>query len=95
MSLPLGGLRLSQTFRDSEGVFSKKNYSKMEGHVFEALPDREGLDINLDSALVGVGGTLRAIARYDQETSMYPLDKIHNYRIDIERISLYSLTLIR
>jgi exopolyphosphatase / guanosine-5'-triphosphate,3'-diphosphate pyrophosphatase len=44
----------------------------MEGHVFEALPDRMGLDISLDTALVGIGGTLRAIARYDQETSMYP-----------------------
>ena len=90
MSLPLGGLRLSQAFRDSDGAFSKKNYSKMEERVFEALPDRKGLDISLDVALVGVGGTLRAIARYDQETSMYPLDKIHNYKIDIERISLIN-----
>jgi exopolyphosphatase/guanosine-5'-triphosphate,3'-diphosphate pyrophosphatase len=62
----------------------------MEGHVFEALPDRRGLDISLDAALVGIGGTLRAIARYEQEASMYPLDKIHNYRIDIERISLIN-----
>ncbi|MGB6674355.1 MAG: hypothetical protein WBE34_18150, partial [Candidatus Nitrosopolaris sp.] len=90
MSLPLGGLRLSQAFRDSDGAFSKKNYSKMEERVFEALPDRKGLDISLDVALVGVGGTLRAIARYDQETSMYPLDKIHNYKIDLERISLIN-----
>jgi exopolyphosphatase/guanosine-5'-triphosphate,3'-diphosphate pyrophosphatase len=77
-------------FRDSDGAFFKKNYSKMEGHVFEALPNRKGLDISLDAALVGIGGPLRAIARYDQESSMYPLDKIHNYRIDIERISLIN-----
>jgi exopolyphosphatase/guanosine-5'-triphosphate,3'-diphosphate pyrophosphatase len=90
MSLPLGGLRLSQTFSDSNGVFSKKNYSKMEEHVNEVLPDRKRLDISFEPALVGVGGTLRAIARYDQETLTYPLDKIHNYRIDNERISLIN-----
>jgi exopolyphosphatase/guanosine-5'-triphosphate,3'-diphosphate pyrophosphatase len=86
MSLPLGGLRLSQTFSDSDGVFSKKNYSKMEEHVLEVLPDRRGLEISFDAVLVGAGGTLRAIAMYDQESLTYPLDKIHNYRIDIERI---------
>ncbi|MGC2681966.1 MAG: Ppx/GppA phosphatase family protein [Candidatus Nitrosopolaris sp.] len=90
MSLPLGGLRLSQTFSDSDGVFSKKNYSKMEEHVYDLLPDRKGLDISFDAALVGVGGTLRAIARYDQETLAYPIDKIHNYRIYIERIRLIN-----
>ena len=90
ISLPLGGLRLSQIFRDSDGAFSKKNYSKMEEHVFEVLPVRKGLDISFDAALVGVGGTLRAIARYDQETLRYPLDKIHNYTMDIERISLIN-----
>jgi exopolyphosphatase/guanosine-5'-triphosphate,3'-diphosphate pyrophosphatase len=88
MSLPLGGLRLSQTFSDSDGVFSKKNYSKMEEHVYEVLPDRKG--ISFDAALVGVGGTLRAIARYDQETLAYPLNKIQNYSIGIERISLIN-----
>jgi exopolyphosphatase/guanosine-5'-triphosphate,3'-diphosphate pyrophosphatase len=90
MSLPLGALRLSQTFNNSYGVFSKKNYSEMEAHVFEVLPDRNGLDISFDAALVGVGGTLRAIAKYDQEILVYPLDKIHNYRIAIERIRLIN-----
>lgn len=90
MSLPLGGLRLSQSFSDSDGMFSKKNYSNMEEHVNDVLPDRNGLGISSDTSLVGVGGTLRAIARYDQETLAYPIDKIHNYRIDIERIDLIN-----
>jgi len=90
MSLPLGGLRLSQIFSDSDGMFSKKNYSNMEEHVNDVLPDRKGLGISFDASLVGVGGALRAIARYDQETLAYPIDKIHNYRIDIERISLIN-----
>jgi exopolyphosphatase/guanosine-5'-triphosphate,3'-diphosphate pyrophosphatase len=90
VSLPLGGLRLSQIYGDSDGTFSKKNYSSMEAYLSEILPKRKGLGINLDATLVGVGGTLRAIARYDQERSKYPLNKIHNYRIDIDNISLIS-----
>lgn len=90
LSLPLGGLRLSQTFSDSDGTFSKKNYSKMEAHINEILPERNELDISLNGVLVGVGGTLRAIARYNQEMLSYPLDKIHGYWMDYERVSLIS-----
>jgi exopolyphosphatase/guanosine-5'-triphosphate,3'-diphosphate pyrophosphatase len=90
ISLPLGGLRLSQIYCDSDGTFSKKNYSNMEAYLSEILPNREGFAINLDATLVGVGGTLRAIARYDQERSKYPLYKIHNYRIDLDDISSIS-----
>jgi exopolyphosphatase / guanosine-5'-triphosphate,3'-diphosphate pyrophosphatase len=90
VSLPLGGLRLSQIYSDSDGTISKKNYFSMEAYLSEILPKRKGLGINLDATLVGVGGTLRAIARYDQERSKYPLNKIHNYRIDLDNISLIS-----
>jgi exopolyphosphatase / guanosine-5'-triphosphate,3'-diphosphate pyrophosphatase len=90
ISLPLGGLRLSQIYGDSDGTLSKKNYSSMEAYLSEILPKRKGLGINLDATLVGVGGTLRAIARYDQERYKYPLNKIHNYRIDLDNISLIS-----
>ncbi len=90
LSLPLGGLRLSQTFSDSDGTFSRKNYSKMEGYVSDVLPERKELDMSFNAALVGVGGTLRAIARYNQEILSYPLDKIHGYCMDLERMSLIS-----
>ena len=95
ISLPLGGLRLSQTYGDSDGTFSKKNYSNMEAYLSEILPNRKGFGINLDTTLVGVGGTLRAIARFDQERSKYPLYKIHNYRIDLDDITLISKLLLK
>jgi exopolyphosphatase / guanosine-5'-triphosphate,3'-diphosphate pyrophosphatase len=62
----------------------------MEEHVNNVLPERKELDISLNAALVGVGGTLRAIARYNQETLCYPLDKIHSFWIDFENVSLIS-----
>ncbi len=86
-SYPLGALRLTQTFGKKDGTFSKKDYSKMEEHVFDALPDRKELDLNPDTTLVGVGGTLRAMARYDQQLREYELDKVHNYQLDYASVS--------
>ncbi len=86
-SYPLGALRLSQMFGKGDGTFSKKNYSRMEHHILDVLPDRKEFDLSPDTTLVGVGGTLRAMARYDQELRDYRLDKIHNYEMDRSSVS--------
>jgi len=86
-SYPLGALRLTQMFGKKDGTFSRKDYGKMEKHILETLPDRKELDLSPDTTLVGVGGTLRAMARYDQELNEYELDKVHNYRMDPQSVS--------
>jgi len=86
-SYPLGALRLSQMFGRKDGTFSKKDYGKMEKHILEVLPDRKELDLSPDTTLVGVGGTLRAMVRYDQERYDYELDKVHNYQLDTQSVS--------
>jgi exopolyphosphatase/guanosine-5'-triphosphate,3'-diphosphate pyrophosphatase len=86
-SYPLGALRLSQMFGRKDGTFSKKDYGKMEKHILDVLPDKKELDLSPDTTLVGVGGTLRAMARYDQELKDYQLDKIHNYQMDSKSVS--------
>ena len=93
-SFPLGALRLSQKY-GQRGVFSKKAYGKMEEHVLDILPEKKEFSMSVDTMLVGVGGTMRAIARYEQELSDYPLDKIHNYRIDYSSISAIAKRLYR
>jgi exopolyphosphatase/guanosine-5'-triphosphate,3'-diphosphate pyrophosphatase len=93
-SYPLGSLRLSQKYGD-RGVFSKKAYSKMEDHILDVLSDRKELGMSVDTTLVGVGGTLRALARYEQELSDYELDKIHNYRVDYSSIAEIAKGLYR
>ncbi len=85
-SYPLGALRMTQTFGRADGTFAKKGYDKMLRHVLELLPHKE-FDVSPDTVLVGVGGTLRAMARYDQENRDYALDKIHNYQMDYSAVS--------
>ncbi|HKX82061.1 MAG TPA: Ppx/GppA phosphatase family protein [Nitrososphaera sp.] len=86
-SYPLGALRLTQRFGRSDGTFSKKNGARLVKHVLHSLPDPKTFCPSPDTTLVGVGGTLRAMARYDQEKKDYALDKIHNYHLDYEAVS--------
>lgn len=86
-SYPLGALRLSKIYGNGDGSFSKKAYGKMKEHIMDTLPNRKELGTSVDTTLVGVGGTLRAIARREQELTEYGLDKIHNFRIDYSSLS--------
>jgi exopolyphosphatase/guanosine-5'-triphosphate,3'-diphosphate pyrophosphatase len=94
-SLPLGAFRLTQRFGRRDGSFSKKNYARMEEYILKTLPEKRELDVSPDTIIVGVGGALRAITRYDQELVGYELDKIHNYRMDYADVSSIARELYR
>lgn len=96
-SYPLGALRLSQMFGAREGVFSKKQYGRMAEHILDVLPDKKELGggLSVDTELVGVGGALRALARYDQEIKEYELDKLHSYRMGYGSVSSMAKELYR
>jgi exopolyphosphatase / guanosine-5'-triphosphate,3'-diphosphate pyrophosphatase len=79
ISLPLGALRLTQQFDGENGGFGEKNYKNMKRFIWGLLPEKKEMGLGKDTRLVGVGGVLRALARYDQKVSRYPLDKMHNY----------------
>ena len=88
ISLPLGALRLTNQFDGRKCKFTDKNLKDLKRYVWDLLPNKKDLGLHKDAKLVGVGGALRALARYEQRISRYPLDKIHNYKIS--RNSLYS-----
>lgn len=81
ISLPLGSLRLTQQFNGKKGKFADKNLKNLERYIWDLLPNKKDLGLNQNTNLVGVGGALRALARYEQRISRYPLDKIHNYKM--------------
>ena len=74
-SLPLGGLRLTQMYGESDGSFKSRGYDKMEARILDILPSKRELGLNDSTMLVGVGGNLRALARWDQEMREYPFNK--------------------
>lgn len=90
VSLPLGTLRLMHAFADDSATISKKSLDKMKSHIWDLLPSRKELQLSDDCILVGVGGTLRAMAKYHQYVTNYPLNKIHNYEISAKSINSIS-----
>lgn len=82
ISLPLGALRLTQQFNGRNDRFTEKNYKSMKRFVSSLLPEKKEMRFSKSTRLVGVGGVLRALARYDQKISKYPLDKMHNYKMN-------------
>jgi exopolyphosphatase / guanosine-5'-triphosphate,3'-diphosphate pyrophosphatase len=62
ISLPIGALRLSLAYGRLDDTFTKEGYDKMKQYILKSLPDKQELDMSPKAKLVGVGGTLRAIA---------------------------------
>ncbi len=90
LSLPLGALRmarmLNQKNEDLGKKYVRKRLMKLEQRILKSLPDRKQFAFSPDVTLVGVGGTLRTVAQYDQDLTNYPLDKINNYKIKFEHM---------
>ena len=83
ISLPLGALRLSEKFvSNSNRVLSKKDALLLEKEIDDSLSSSSDLKILKDMPLVGIGGSVRAIARYHQKITKYPLTDLHNYVMD-------------
>jgi exopolyphosphatase / guanosine-5'-triphosphate,3'-diphosphate pyrophosphatase len=79
LSVPLGGLRLTDLYAKPNGSYTKRNYARMRKRILELLPEKKHLPASKNLDLVGVGGSVRALARYDQMRREYPLNKLHNY----------------
>lgn len=83
ISLPLGALRLSEKYAlKPNGEFSKKAVSLLENEIISNLPSSSDLKTSKAIPLIGIGGSVRAIARYHQKITKYPLTKLHNYVMD-------------
>ena len=67
----------------------------MKQHILKVLPSRRDLEMSPDTSIIGVGGTLRALARYDQQIRRYVLDKIHNYIMDYESVDSINTRLAK
>ncbi len=90
LSLRLGALKLTSSFAGEDGLFSRKERQRLAEHVSRSLPSRLELGLKKDSVLVGTGGTVRALARFDQELSNYQFNKIHCYSVGLESVQEMS-----
>lgn len=89
LCLPLGARRLSYLYGSPKkgGLFIRKDYERMKDHIMELLPTRKELRLAKKTKLIGVGGTVRALAGYYADRSKYPFEKLHNYVMDYDEVA--------
>jgi exopolyphosphatase / guanosine-5'-triphosphate,3'-diphosphate pyrophosphatase len=95
MSIPLGALKLTSQFAGKNGTFSRKDRGRMSKLITQLLPSRHDLALEKGTVLVGTGGTVRAMARFDQENVEYPFNKVHNYPIPFDSVQQMSREFFR
>jgi exopolyphosphatase / guanosine-5'-triphosphate,3'-diphosphate pyrophosphatase len=97
MCLPLGARRLSYLYGSpkKDGLIVRKEYERMKDHVLELLPSRKELRLAKGAKLVGVGGTVRALASYYSDRSQYPFEKLHNFVMDYDEVAWTSSQFFR
>ncbi|HSD28576.1 MAG TPA: hypothetical protein VLL75_14835, partial [Vicinamibacteria bacterium] len=85
VSVPLGALRMSDTFLKSDPP-TPREVRRLREHAREVL-DAAGLKhLGPDEELVGTGGTLRNLAKVDQRASGYPIPRLHGYVLARSRV---------
>ena len=81
-TLPFGSIMLTEMFA---GLSPEEQSEKIEEYVTEQLTGIEWLkDIDPETQLIGVGGSVRNLCRITKIMKKYPLRLIHNYVVTSE-----------
>jgi exopolyphosphatase / guanosine-5'-triphosphate,3'-diphosphate pyrophosphatase len=86
VSLPLGALRLSERFLESDPP-RRSQLRRLRDHARDQLKSA-GLDrFGRGDRLVGTGGTLRNLAKIDHAAQRYPIATLHGYELPLDRLT--------
>jgi exopolyphosphatase/guanosine-5'-triphosphate,3'-diphosphate pyrophosphatase len=89
ISLPLGALALSEEFVKGDPI-RRAERQTLQKHIDEQLdrvPWLQDRRLEQGQVLVGVGGTIRNLARMESARSDYPLNTLHGFMLDHESIN--------
>lgn len=85
ISLPIGSLNICDLF-ESTNQINDVLFHDMTESFYNILRDVEWLkDVQID-VVIGVGGTMRTIGKYERAKLRYPLPMPHNYPQTLERV---------
>jgi len=83
ISLPLGALRLSEKFLESDPPTGKQ-LRRLRDHVRSHLAKAHVTRLASGDRLVGTGGSLRNLAKIDRQTRRYPIGVLHGYELSVD-----------
>ncbi len=85
-SLPLGSLRVSDRYLENDPPTDRELH-KLRKHVASALQEAGVVELAKHEDLVGIGGTLRNLAKIDLRRTDYPLPLLHGYELTERRLA--------
>jgi exopolyphosphatase/guanosine-5'-triphosphate,3'-diphosphate pyrophosphatase len=85
VSLPLGALRLTDAFR-TDGVPSHVEVTALRRHIQEQLRLVPWFRSSPGTTLVGVGGSIRAVAKTERRASLWPVSHGHGYLLTMDAV---------
>lgn len=89
-----GAVTLTKMFEE-EGKTPEQITDDMVAYVKQQLEQVDWLtEVDPDTQLIGVGGSCRNLARIIRKVKKYPLDMVHNYRMEVEDFN-YVYNMIR
>jgi exopolyphosphatase/guanosine-5'-triphosphate,3'-diphosphate pyrophosphatase len=91
-SLPLGALRLSETFLESDPP-RPREIRRLRDHVRRLLGRARVSKMTAGESLLGTGGTVRNLAKIDQQARHYPISGLHGYVLTAERLQELTTSL--
>ncbi|HEY3422604.1 MAG TPA: Ppx/GppA phosphatase family protein [Methanocellaceae archaeon] len=85
-SIPYGALNLTEKFLDNDKP-KDSQLKDLEAFVRQKLSEIPWLASCQGMQLIGIGGTMRSIARINQRMVDYQFDELHNYFMDPSEVS--------
>jgi exopolyphosphatase/guanosine-5'-triphosphate,3'-diphosphate pyrophosphatase len=85
-SLPLGALRLSETFLKSDPP-KRGEVRRLQEHASKTLQAARLGKLRPGETLIGTGGTVRNLAKVDRRAHGYPITRLHGYALPLRRVS--------
>jgi exopolyphosphatase/guanosine-5'-triphosphate,3'-diphosphate pyrophosphatase len=86
-SMPIGAVRMTERFFRSDPP-AKSEWQALKEHLSRLFRDLDWFKCAPGMQLVGMGGTIRNLANIDQHLRSYPLERLHAYQLDRDRLEL-------
>ena len=81
-SLPLGALALTEKFVEDEDPPSADTCAAVEAEIARRLDELDWFEpLSVDGVLVGLGGTIRNLAKMEAARGNYPLNTLHGFSL--------------